>query len=124
MSATTPPSAQNAAADNRVFVEIPRAKPGQGYRAPKNLDNPLLTLLSRLVVFLICLAILIIPGVIMAMIMFLPLQAGHNNASQAGLLWLWIPMFIFVEAIAVFLAVNIYREFTGSSGVMLERIRR
>jgi hypothetical protein len=124
MSATTPPSAQNTTADNRVFVEIPRAKPGQGYRAPKNFDTPLLTLLSRLVVFLICLAILIIPGVIMAMIMFLPLQPKHNNASQAGLLWLWIPMFLFVEAFAVFLAVNIYREFTGSSGVMLERIPR
>lgn len=121
MSATKPPSASNgtsagAPKDNRVFVKIPKAGPGQGYQAPKNYDQPLLNVLSRLLVLAMCAAVLLVPGVIMAMIMFLPLSAGHRNASEAGLLWLWIPMFIFIEAFAVFIAVNIYREGVGSAG--------
>jgi hypothetical protein len=127
MSAKTPPSANrpddkptgtpaNAAADNRVFVAIPKAGPGQHYQAPKNFDHPLLDALGRLVVLGMCAAVLLVPGVIMALIMFLPLQSGHNNATQAGLLWLWIPMFLFVEAFAVFITINLYREGVGSAG--------
>ena len=115
MSATTPPS-DAGKKDNRVFVKIPKAGPGQGYKAPKNYDQPFLSFLSRLAVLAMSAAVLLVPGVIMAMIMFLPLSAGHNNASQAGLLWLWIPMFLFVEAFAVFIAVNVYREGVGSAG--------
>ena len=124
MSATKPQGTENKTADNRVFVEIPRAKPGQGYTAPKNFAHPALAALSRLVVLAVCAALLIIPGVIMGMIMFLPLQTGHDNATQAGLLWLWIPMFVFVEAFAVFLAVNVYREAVGSAGEWVHRLRR
>lgn len=124
MSATSPQGTNNKAADNRVFVEIPRAKPGQGYKAPRNFDNPLLSVLSRMVVLAACLAMLIVPGVIMAMIMFMPLAAHHNNASQAGLLWLWIPMFVFVEGLALFLCVNVYREAVGTSGEWVRRFSR
>lgn len=124
MSATKPQGTESKTTDNRVFVEIPRAKPGQGYKAPKNFDNPALAALSRLAVLAVCLALLIVPGVIMAMIMFLPLSGGAKNASQAGLLWLWIPMFLFVEAFALFLCVNVYREAVGSSGEWTERSGR
>src|SRR5262249_55550982 len=103
-------------ADNRVFVAIPKAGPGQGYQAPKNYDQPLLDVLSRLAILAICLAIPFIPGVIVGMIMFLPLPHGAHNAVQAGFAWLWIPMFLFVEALAIFLAVNVYREAVGSAG--------
>jgi hypothetical protein len=121
MGASKPPSATNTGdaskvEDNRVFVQIPKAGPGQGYRAPKNFDQPLLNLLGRLLVLALCAAVLLVPGVIMALIMFLPLGNGHRNATQAGLLWLWIPMFLFVEAFAVFIAVNVYREGIGSAG--------
>jgi hypothetical protein len=104
------------ATDNRVFVKIPQAGPGQSYKAPKNYDHPLLNLVSRLATLAICLAIPLIPGVIVGMIMFLPLPGGAHNALQAGFAWLWIPMFLFVEAFAVFLAVNVYREAVGSAG--------
>jgi hypothetical protein len=118
MSAKTPPSNTGDAGkkDNRVFVQIPKAGPGQGYKAPKNYDQPLLSFLSRLAVLAMCAAVLLVPGVIMALIMFLPLSAGHKNASEAGLLWLWIPMFLFIEAFAVFIAVNVYREGVGTAG--------
>ncbi len=127
MSAKTPPSANrpgdkptgtpaNATTDNRVFVEIPKAGPGQHYQAPKNYDQPLLNVLGRLAVLGMCAAVLLVPGVIMALIMFLPLGRGHDNATQAGLLWLWIPMFLFIESFAVFIAVNVYREGVGSAG--------
>jgi hypothetical protein len=119
MSATPPSSAASDAGkpkDNRVFVKIPKAGPGQGYKAPKNYNQPLLGALSRLAVLGLAAAVLLVPGIIMAMIMFLPLSAGHKNASEAGLLWLWIPMFLFIEAFAVFIAVNVYREGIGSAG--------
>ncbi len=119
MNAKTPPAAADDAGkakDTRVFVQIPKAGPGQRYKAPKNHAQPLLSVLGRLAVLAMCAAVLLVPGVIMAMIMFLPLGAGHNNASEAGLLWLWIPMFIFVEAFAVFIAVNVYREGVGVAG--------
>src|SRR5262249_26447523 len=103
-------------ADHRVFVEIPKAGPGQGYQAPKNYDQPLLNVLSGLAIRATCLAIPLIPGVIVGMIMFLPLANGAQNAVQAGFAWLWIPMILFVEAFAIFLAVNVYREAVGSAG--------
>lgn len=115
-SADTATGRRAETADKRVFVEIPRAGPGQGYQAPKNYDQPLLTVLSRLAIVAICLAIPLIPGVIVAMIMFLPLPNGAQNAVQAGFAWLWIPMILFVEALAIFLAVNVYREAVGSAG--------
>jgi len=99
-----------------VFVKIPRAGPGQGYTAQKNYDQPLLTALSRLAIVAICLALPVIPGVIVGMILFLPLSGGAHNALQAGFAWLWIPMILFVEAFAIFLAIQVYREAVGTAG--------
>src|SRR5262245_49800898 len=115
-SADTTTGRKAETADNRVFVEIPKAGPGQGYQAPKNYDQPLLTILSQVAILAICLAIPLIPGVIVGMIMFLPLANGAQNAVQAGFAWLWIPMILFVEAFAIFLAINVYREAVGSAG--------
>jgi hypothetical protein len=41
MSADTPSTTQATAQNDERFVQIPRAKPGQEYRAPKNVQQPL-----------------------------------------------------------------------------------
>jgi hypothetical protein len=114
MSSNTPAATQtnNKTQDTRVFVEIPRAKPGQGYVAPKNYEHSLLQSLSRLVIILLSISLPLAPAVIIGFILFLP----QSHAVQEGFLWLWIPMAIFVEAFAIFIAVGVAREALGSSG--------
>jgi hypothetical protein len=119
MANTTPPTTSagtGAGAPERVYVTIPHAGPGQGYRAPKNYQQPLLDLLWRVLVVLMCLSLLVIPLVIIGLILFLPASAGHHNAYEEGFLWLWIPMFLFVEGIALFVAIGLGREALGTSG--------
>ena len=116
MSADSPAPGSQASgagsADNRVFVEIPKAGPGQGYRAPKNLYSPLLEGLSRLLIWLVCAALVIAPAFVIGLICFAP----GSHALQFGFAWLWIVMFLLTESIGVFSAVGIYREATGISG--------
>jgi hypothetical protein len=95
-------------APERVYVEIPKAKPGQEYHAPKNYDQPLLQTLSRIVVALICLSLVAVPAGILGAIMLRP--SGH------ALLWLFIPLGVLVEAFAIFVAIGTYREAVGSAG--------
>ncbi|HEU5438873.1 MAG TPA: hypothetical protein VFU88_06265 [Ktedonobacterales bacterium] len=119
MANTTPPSTSagtEGAAPERVYVKIPKAGPGQGYRAPKNYQRPLVDLVWRVLVVLMCLSLLVIPLAIIGMIVFLPASAGHHNAYEEGFLWLWIPMFLFVEAIALFVAIGIGRAALGIAG--------
>jgi hypothetical protein len=117
-SANTPASSAEQAAgdqptvDNRVFVEIPKAGPGQGYQAPKNLDHPALSRLSTLVTWLVCAALVVAPAFVIGLICFLP----GSHALQFGFAWLWIVMFLLTESIGVFSAIGIYREAVGTAG--------
>lgn len=113
MSADTQSTAQN---DER-FVQIPRAKPGQEYRAPKNHQHPLMDLIYRGAVTLLCLSLPVAPAVIFFMIL------AYSKAIQYGLLWLWIPMIIFIEVIALFVSWGVAREALGLSGVRYVRNR-
>lgn len=99
-------------ADNRVFVEIPKAGPGQGYRAPKTISSPVWDRLSRLLIWVVCAALVVAPAFVIGLICFAP----GSHAFQFGLAWLWIVMFLLTESIGVFSAIGIYREATGISG--------
>jgi len=110
MSTKSPASTGGKTEDGRVYVQIPKAGPGQGYQAPKNYQHPLLSLLTRLVIVLLCVSLPVVPGLIIALIVFLP------GSQAVNYLWLWIPMFLFVEAIAIFVAIGVGREALGSAG--------
>lgn len=127
-SATTPsgdatpaapaPSA-SPATPARVFVEIPRLAPGQGYHAPKNYQRPLLDTLSKTLVVLMCLSLPIATAVIFFMIL------AFSHAIQEGLLWVWIVMILLIEPIAILLAWGIAREALGvMSGSTFQRRSR
>ncbi len=115
MSAETQPTAQATASNDERFVTIPRAKPGQEYRAPRNVQQPLLSGIYRLAVTLLCLSLPIAPAVIFFMILV------YSRAIQYGLLWLWITMIVLIEAIALFVAWGIAREALGYAGVSYAR---
>jgi hypothetical protein len=102
----------------RVFVEIPRAKPGQEYRAPKNFDNPLATFVSKVVVVALCLSLPVAPGVIFAMIF------AFDPNARAKFLWIWIPLTIFVMLIAFLVAFGVAREALGIAGLDKPHPRR
>jgi hypothetical protein len=72
--------------------------------------------LSTLLIVVMCLALPVIPLVIIGLILFLPASGGATNAYQEGFLWLWIPMFLFVEAIAISVAIGVSREALGTAG--------
>lgn len=111
MSADTQPTVQATAPDDERFVQIPRAKPGQEYRAPKNMRQPLLDGFYRLAVTLLCLSLPIAPAVIFFMMLV------YSKAIQYGLLWLWATMIVIVEVIAIGVAWGIAREALGIAGV-------
>jgi hypothetical protein len=98
--------------DTRVFVEIPKAGPGQGYHAPQNFDHPTMTKLSSVVVWLLCAALVAAPAFVIGLICFMP----GSHALASGFAWLWIVMFLLTESIAVFSAIGIYREAVGIAG--------
>jgi hypothetical protein len=107
---TTPPTATStgaSAAPEKVFVKIPKAGPGQKYHAPKNYAQPALRSLSTVLVILMALSLPLVPAILIIMI------AYNTFGSSPDLLWLWITMFILVEAIAIFAAIGIAREAIG-----------
>lgn len=107
---STQPSAPagGTSTPEKVYVQIPKAGPGQGYRAPKNHNQPLLLALSRIVVALICLSLIAVPAGILGLILARP--------SGQELLWLFLPLGILVEGFAIFAAIGTYREAVGSAG--------
>lgn len=115
MSAETQSSVQAAAPDDERFVTIPRAKPGQEYKSPKNFRRPLLDGFYRIVVTLLCLSLPIAPAVIFVMIL------AFSRAIQDGFLWLWIVMILLIEPIAIAVAWGIAREALGVAGVRYDR---
>ena len=108
---TTPPTATSTgstpATPEKVFVTIPQAKPNQKYHAPKNYQQPALRSLSTALVILMALSLPLVPAILIIMI------AYNTYASSPDLLWLWITMFVLVEAIAIFAAIGIAREAIG-----------
>jgi hypothetical protein len=93
-------------APEKVYVKIPKAGPGQGYQAPKNVQQPLLQTLSLLFILALCVALPITPAAIVTMII---IKTPH-------LLWLFLPLGVLVECIAIFVAVGLGREAIGSAG--------
>ncbi len=118
MSADTQSTAQPSAKDAERFVKIPQALPGQEYKAPKNFQNPLMSGFYRFAVVGLSLSLPLAPAVTIFMIL------AFSKAIQFGLLWLWIPMTIFIEVIAIGLAWGIAREALGVSGVSYARPQR
>ncbi len=109
MSADTSTSSSTPAAPERVFVEIPKAGPGQGYKAPPNRRQPLVDLLTRVITVLMCLSLPLVVLTILVMIFWLA-------PVSRTMLWLWIPLGLFIEAIGIFVAVGIGREMLGTAG--------
>jgi cytochrome bd-type quinol oxidase subunit 1 len=107
-----------AAPEDERFVKIPRALPGQEYKAPKNYQQPLVDGFYRFAVIGACLSLPVAPAVIFFMILV------YSNAIQDGMLWLWITMIIITEVIAIFVAWGISREALGSAGVSYIRPRK
>lgn len=118
MSDTTSETTTPAASETNRFVEIPRAKPGQEYQAPKNFQNPFMSGLYQVAVVLMALALPVAPGVIFFMILV------YSRAISFGLLWLWIVMIILVETIAIGIAWGLAREALGLSGISYSPPRR
>ena len=114
MSSNTPAKTETNSKpqDTRVFVEIPRAQRGQGYVAPQVHQHPMQQMLSRLVIVALCASLPLAPALIIGFILFWP----QSHAVQEGFLWLWLPMTIFIEAFAIFIAFGVAREALGSSG--------
>ena len=94
-----------------MYVKIPKAGPGQGYQAPKNHQQPLLDTLSKVVIVVMCAALPLATGVIFAMIL------GNSEISRTQFLWLWIPMIMLIEGIAILVAIGVGREALGVLGV-------
>ncbi len=118
MSADTQSTAQAAPQSDERFVQIPRATRGQEYRAPKNFQQPLIDLIYRVAVTLLCLSLPIAPAVIFYMML------AFSKAIQYGLLWVWVTMIVIVEVIAITVAWGIAREALGLSGVSYIRKSR
>lgn len=108
---TTPtPPASTPTTPERVYVKIPKAGPGQGYKAPKNYQHPLMDQLSRLAIIGLCLSLPAAPALIFAFIL------GGSELNRNGYLWIWAPMIVLVEVIAIFVAIGIGREALGVAG--------
>jgi hypothetical protein len=105
---TTPPSTQTT--PEKVFVEIPKAGPGQGYKAPKNYQHPLLDLLSKLAIIGLCVSLPAAPALIFAFVL------GASALSRSEYLWVWIPMIVLTELIAILVAIGVGREALGVAG--------
>lgn len=117
MSADTTPnttpntSPETQATPEKVYVKIPKAGPGQGYHAPKNYQQPLLDSLSKIIIFLLCLSIPLATGLIFGMIL------GFSETSRTQFLWVWIPMIVLIEGIAILVAIGVGREALGTAGI-------
>jgi hypothetical protein len=61
--------------------------------------------------FVLCATLPISSGLIMVLLLLQPGTQKH------GLIWLWVAMFLFVETMAVLVAVGIWREVSGGAGV-------
>ena len=110
MSTDTTPSTSTPAAPEKVYVTIPKAEPGQSYRAPKNYQHPLIDLASKLAIIGLCISLPVAPALIFAFIL------GASELNRSSYLWVWVPMIVLTESIAVFVAIGVGREALGVAG--------
>jgi hypothetical protein len=118
MATKETPATNAPASPERVYVEIPRAKPGQGYKAPRNYDYPLLALASKVVIVGLCITLPLAPALIFAMIL------AYDPNARVRFLWIWIPLTIFILLIGFLAAYGVAREALGISGVSFPHPRR
>ena len=104
---TNTPSANSSTKPERVYVTIPKAGPGQGYRAPKNYEQPELATLGQVAIILACLSLPVVPALIIGMIV------ATTYATEPYLLWLWATMTVLVVGFAIFVAWGLAREAIG-----------
>lgn len=109
MGADTTPTTQTT--PEKVYVKIPKAGPGQGYHAPKIHQQPLRDGLSAVIIVLLCASLPLATGLIFGMIL------GFSETSRTQFLWLWIPMIILIESIAILVAIGLAREALGTAGI-------
>jgi hypothetical protein len=111
MSASSPKSpakgtpSTGGAEPERVYVKLPPPGAAHALRPPQNKQRPLLQWLSAVVVAMLCLSLPVAPAAILILLLV--------RSGSAGFLWLWIPMLIFVETIAIACALGIWREVSG-----------
>lgn len=86
---------------------VPHASARRG-RSRANRPNPLLQRLGQLLAIALCLSL---PGA--AGIILILLAIFNIRDSGGALLWIWIPMILFVEVIALLCAFGVWREFSG-----------
>jgi hypothetical protein len=110
MSAITPknPATPTPGTGEQVrYVKLPPPGSTHAKRPPQNAPNPLITNVLNVFAALLCLTLPLSSGLIMVLL------ANHSVESGFSLLWLWIPMFLFVEPIAILVAWGIWREYSG-----------
>lgn len=90
-----------------VYVKLPPPGSAHAARRPQNVPNPLLDTVLSIFAFLLCCTLPLSSGLIMVLL------ANHSLQVGFSLLWLWIPMFLFVEPIAILVAYGIWREYSG-----------
>ena len=110
MSSNAPTPVKSDNTPERVYVQIPKAGPGQGYRAQPNFRRPGLEALGKLFTYLLCISLPISSGGIIVMILLL------DHIAREQQLWLWIPLGLFIEAIAILVAIGVVREALGTAG--------
>lgn len=110
MSSNAPTPVKSDKTPERVYVEIPKAGPGQGYRAQPNFQRPGLDALGRIITYLLCFSLPVSSGGIIVMILIL------DHVAREQQLWLWIPLGLFVVGIAVLVAIGVAREALGNAG--------
>ena len=118
MGTETTPTANTPDTPERVYVEIPRAKPGQGYHAPKNYDMPLLRLGAKVLTIVLCLSLPGASGLIFGMIL------SYDPNARTKFLWIWIPLTIFIMLIAFLAAYGVAREGLGIARDGTQRARK
>lgn len=106
-SSSSSSSSSPAGGEQVVYVKLP--PPGTAHAAlrPRNAPNPLWQKALNVFAFALCCTLPISSGLIMVLLAIHSVQVGFS------LLWLWIPMFLFVEPIAFLVAYGIWREYSG-----------
>lgn len=115
MSASTPKSPASQTAPGTSKPATPSSAPMPPApvarrRTESNLPTPLLQMLGQLLALALCLSLPGAAGIILVML------AIFNIGNGGGLLWIWIPMILFVETIAFLCAFGVWRELTGWTG--------
>src|SRR5947209_15266855 len=96
-----PPASSASEGEQVVYVKLPPPGTTHAARRPQNAPNPLMDTVLSIFAFLLCLTLPLSSGLIMVLL------ANHSVQVGFSLLWLWIPMFLFIEPIAILVAYGI-----------------